>query len=103
METVAPPTPRKPAASSWPKATAWILGIVAALGLLATSIVSVGLAAILCSPLLILLAGVGWSVWAARRRRQLLENRNDAEIKDPLHAPRAWPVEGVVDDRLPEP
>jgi hypothetical protein len=81
----------------------WIVGIVAALGLLTTSILSVGLAAILCAPLLVLVGGVGWSIWAARRRRQVLENRNEYEIRDATHAPRPWPVEGVVDDRLPEP
>jgi hypothetical protein len=104
METAAPPSPPEPLTPpTWPKTTAWIVGIVAAFALLMTSILSVGLAAILCAPLLVALAGVGWSIWAARRRRQVLENRNDDEIKDPLHAARQWPVEGVVDDRLPEP
>jgi hypothetical protein len=103
METVAPPSPPEPPSSSWPKTTVWILGIVAGLGLLTTSILSVGLAAVLCAPLLVLLAGVGWSIWAARRRRQILENRSEDEIRDAAHATRQWPVEGVVDDRLPEP
>jgi hypothetical protein len=103
METAAPPSPPAPASPGWPKSTAWIVGIVAALGLVATSILSVGLAAILCAPLLVALAGVGWSIWAARRRRQLLENRSDNEIKDPTHAPQPWPIDGVIDDRLPEP
>ena len=103
METVAPSAPPPPSGSTWPKTTVWVVGIVAALALLMTSILSIGLAAILCAPLLVALAGVGWSIWSARRRRQILENRNENEIKDPQHTVRPWPVEGVVDDRLPEP
>jgi hypothetical protein len=112
MQTDAPPPPASaegptPASGArgpaWPTTTAWILGVVAALGLLATSVLSVGLAAILCAPLLLLLGGLGGSVWAARRRRQALENRSSDEIKDPLHAVPPWPTEGVIDDRLPEP
>jgi hypothetical protein len=101
--SAAGPAPANDARPAWPATTAWIVGIVAALGLLATSVLSVGLAVILCAPLLILLGGFGGSVWAARRRRQALENRSSDEIKDPLHAVPPWPTEGVIDDRLPEP
>jgi hypothetical protein len=76
---------------------------VAALGLLATSVLSVGLAVILCAPLLLVVGFVGASIWGARRRRQTLENRNANEIRDPTHVVEPWPTEGVIDDRLPEP
>ncbi len=87
---------------SWPRASAWILGILAAVALVVAGVVSVGLAVVLCAPAILLIAGFGWSIWAARRRRQVLENRSVDEIKDPLHAKHPWPS-GVIDDRLPEP
>jgi hypothetical protein len=103
MVTAAPPPPASQDTPTWPVTTAWILGIVAALGLLATSVLSVGLAVILCAPALLLFGGLGASIWSARRRRQALENRSGDEVKDPTHAVPPWPTEGVIDDRLPEP
>jgi hypothetical protein len=103
MTTAAPLPPSSKPGSEWPVTTAWIVGVVAALGLLATGVLSVGLAVVLCAPLLLLLGGLGVSIWTARRHRQSLENRSSDEVKDPLHAVQPWPTEGVIDDRLPEP
>lgn len=74
---------------------------MAFVAILATSVVSVGLAVLFWLPLLVMLGGVGWTVWTARRRRQVAEGRDDMERRDALHSPRKWP-KGVVDDRLPE-
>jgi hypothetical protein len=102
-----------PAASSLPRppahvpraaghARAWVLGPIAFIALIAASIVSIGLAAVVWVPLLL---GIGIAmivVAAARRKRQASQGRNGSEVKDPEHAHPRWP-RNVVDDRLPEP
>jgi hypothetical protein len=84
------------------RAIQWTAAIVAGLGLIPVAILALGLAAVVWVPLLAGLAAVMWSVWIARRRRQMLQNRNDDEVKNPAQAEAPWP-KGVVDDRLPEP
>ncbi|HXN31893.1 MAG TPA: hypothetical protein VN894_08530 [Polyangiaceae bacterium] len=75
----------------------------AALGLLATTVASMGFAIFAWVPLLLMIGGVMCTVWAARRRRQTLEGRSAGDVKDPCHAERPWPTKGITDDRLPEP
>lgn len=96
------PTPRR--RSRWPRRAGWAAGIVAAIALVATTILSAGITAIFWVPLLFVLGLALWSIWGARRRRQQLERRDDHDVKDPLRAERRpWPAQGVTDDRLPEP
>lgn len=90
-------------------AARWFIGArwaLVGLGLVALAVVTalvLGLAAIVWVPFVLLVGCAMLTVWAARRRRQLLEGRNPLEVKDaPQVAPR-WPSEGVIDDRLPEP
>jgi hypothetical protein len=80
----------------------WTAGIAAALGLLPVAVLALGVTAVVWVPLLVALGGVMWSIWVARRRRQILENRNDDEVKNPVQAEAPWPKD-VIDDRLPEP
>lgn len=94
--------PPKPAARV-SRATTWALGVLAALAVGATLVVSMGLASVVWVPLLLLTGAAMFGVWAARRRRQALEGRDASDLKDPLHAERAWPKRGITDDWLPEP
>ncbi|HTB71790.1 MAG TPA: hypothetical protein VK762_01040 [Polyangiaceae bacterium] len=96
--TSLPPAP--PAASS---RAAWAVGVFAFLALIAASVVSVGLAAIVWVPLLMGIGIAMVAIASARRRRQSTQGRNSNEIKDPTHAHPPWPTKGVIDDRLPEP
>jgi hypothetical protein len=99
-----PPSPSpSDTGRTWnPKPLAWICGIVAALGIIATCVLSLGIAVIFWGPAIVVLAIAMWGVWSARRRRQVYENRGPDETKDPTHAERPWPTEGVIDDRLPQ-
>jgi hypothetical protein len=81
----------------------WTVGIVVALAIAVTLVLSMGLAALFWVPLLFGLGVVMWSVWTARRRRQRTEHRDTRETRDPQRAEGSWPTEGVIDDRLPEP
>ena len=83
------------------QARAWILGPIAFVALISASIVSIGLAAVVWVPLLLVLGIAMIVVAAARRRRQASQGRNGSEIKDPQHAHPRWPP-NVIDDRLPE-
>jgi hypothetical protein len=94
-------TPLPPTAS--PRAGAWAMGVFAFLALIAASVVSVGLAAIVWVPLLMGIGIAMVAIASARRRRQSTQGRNSNEIKDPTHAHPLWPTKGVIDDRLPEP
>jgi hypothetical protein len=94
------PRPPEPVTTWNPKPLAWICGIVAALGIIATCVLSLGIAVIFWGPAIIVLAIAMWGVWSARRRRQIYEHRGPDEMKDPTHADRPWPTEGVIDDRL---
>lgn len=82
---------------------AWAMGVFAFLALIAASVISVGLAAIVWVPLLLGIGIVMVAIASARRRRQALQGRNANEVKDPMHAHPHWPTRGVIDDRLPEP
>jgi hypothetical protein len=83
------------------KMTAWVVGVLAFIGLGATALLSMGISVIFWAPVAVLL-GIGmFMVWAGRRRRLMLQNRNANEVKDPQHVDRQWPTEGVIDDRLP--
>jgi hypothetical protein len=82
---------------------AWAMGVFAFLALIAASVISVGLAAIVWVPLLLGIGIVMVAIASARRRRQALQGRNANEVKDPTHAHPHWPTRGVIDDRLPEP
>jgi hypothetical protein len=84
-------------------ASAWILGVFAFMALISASVVSVGLASIVCFPLLMAIGVAMIVVGSARRKRQRMQGRNSNEIKDATHAHHAWPTKGVTDDRLPEP
>lgn len=86
----------------WNTPLAWVSGILAFIGILATCILSLGIAVIFWGPALLIFALAMWGVWSGRRRRQLYENRGPDETKDPLHAERPWPTKGVIDDRLPQ-
>ncbi len=102
------PEPRREAQTAAPiggvpRATAWTLGILAAIALGASMIVSMGFASVVWIPLILMGGGVMCTVWAARRRRQALEGRSAGDVKDPVHAHRSWPTKGITDDRLPEP
>ncbi len=84
-----------------PHGGAWAIGAFAFFALIAASVLSVGLAAVVWVPLLF---GIGVAmvvVWAARRKRQSSQGRNADEVLDPTHARRRWPA-NVIDDRLPE-
>jgi hypothetical protein len=85
-----------------PKPLAWICGIVAALGIFATCVLSLGVAVIFWGPALVVFGLAMWGVWSARRRRQLYEHRGPDETRNPTHAERPWPTDGVIDDRLPQ-
>ncbi len=85
-----------------PRPAVWIGVAIGALALLAASIISLGVAAVVWAPLLLVLGATMLGVWAARRRRQAIEGRDSNELKDPLHAVPPWPTEGVTDDRLPQ-
>jgi|SRR5579859_4174162 len=97
-----PDAPPLPDASA-PKRGAWALGVFAFMALIAASIISVGLAAIVWAPLLLGIGIAMVAIAAARRRRQSLQGRNADEVKDPTHAHPPWPTRDVIDDRLPEP
>ena len=86
-----------------PRGSAWALGVFSFLALIAASIISVGLAAIVWVPLLLGIGIAMIAIASARRRRQSLQGRNADEVKDPTHAHPHWPTRGVIDDRLPEP
>lgn len=94
------PQPSATGPSTWSKPLAWISGIVAGIGILATCVLSLGIAVIFWGPAVVVFCVAMWGVWGARRRRQLYENRGPDETKDPTHADRRWPTEGVIDDRL---
>ncbi len=79
------------------------MGVFAFLALIAASVISVGLAAIVWVPLLLGIGIAMVGIASARRRRQSMQGRNGDEIKDPTHAHPHWPTKGVIDDRLPEP
>jgi hypothetical protein len=84
------------------KSTAWVGGAVAFLALGVTSLLTLGISILFWGPMLAAI-GVGmWAVWAGRVRRQRMQGRGEDEVKDPLHADRPWPTDGVIDDRLPE-
>jgi hypothetical protein len=93
------PLPAVPA----PRAGAWAMGSFAFLALIAASVISVGLAAIVWVPLLLGIGIAMASIASARRRRQSAQGRDGNEVKDPTHAHHPWPTRGVIDDRLPEP
>lgn len=95
----AQPVPEAPTVS---KPLIWVSAILAILGLVATSVLSLGIAVIFWGPAVIVLALAMWGVWGARRRRQLYENRGPDETKNPTHAEHSWPTKGVIDDRLPQ-
>jgi Flp pilus assembly protein TadB len=102
-EPTAPPPAPAPApapTATWNKPLAWITGILAAIAILATSIMSLGIAVIFWGPALLVLCIAMWGVWSARRRRQIYEHRGPDEMRDPTHAERPWPTKGVIDDRL---
>jgi hypothetical protein len=82
---------------------AWAMGVFAFLALIAASVISVGLAAIVWVPLLLGIGIAMVAIASARRRRQALQGRNANEVKDPTHSHPHWPTRGVIDDRLPEP
>jgi hypothetical protein len=79
------------------------MGVFAFLALIAASVISLGLAAIVWVPLLLGIGIVSVAIASARRRRQALQGRDANEVKDPTHAHPHWPTRGVIDDRLPEP
>ena len=83
------------------KSSGWIIGIVAAIGLGATAVLSMGISIIFWGPAAFVLAIGMFMVYAGRRRRLMLEHRNADEVKDPRSTDRHWPSEGVIDDRLP--
>ncbi len=85
------------------RAGAWAMGVFAFVALIAASVISVGLAAIVWVPLLLGIGIAMVGIASARRRRQSMQGRNGSEIKDPMHAHPHWPMKGVIDDRLPEP
>jgi hypothetical protein len=82
---------------------AWATGIFAFLALIAATVISVGLAAIVWVPLLLGIGIAMIAIASARRRRQAMQGRDGNEIRDPAHAHPHWPTHGVIDDRLPEP
>ena len=84
-------------------ASAWAVGLLAFVALIAASVVSVGLASIVWLPLLVGLGVAMIVVGAARRRRQRMQGRDSSEVKDPTHVHPRWPTKDVTDDRLPEP
>lgn len=86
-----------------PRASVSTVAVVAGLIMLVSLFLSLGLAALFWVPLLFLVGVAMLTVWSARRRRQRYEDRDDRDVKDPLHSARAWPTADVVDDRLPEP
>jgi Flp pilus assembly protein TadB len=94
------PQPSDTGPSTWSKPLAWISGILAAIGILVTCILSLGIAVIFWGPAVVVFCVAMWGVWSARRRRQLYENRGPDETRNPTHADRPWPTEGVIDDRL---
>jgi Flp pilus assembly protein TadB len=96
------PSDTGPAPASWNKPLAWISGILAAIGIVVTCVMSLGIAVIFWGPALVLFGVAMWGVWSARRQRQLYENRGPDETKDPQHAEHPWPTKGVIDDRLPQ-
>jgi hypothetical protein len=75
---------------------------LASLGLVPVAVLTLGITAVVWVPLLLFLGGVMLTVWIARRRRQILENRNDYEVKNPGRVDAPWP-KSVAEDRLPEP
>ncbi len=79
------------------------MGVFAFVALIAASVVSVGLAAIVWVPLLMGIGIAMVAVASARRRRQVTQGRNSSEIKDSKHAHPHWPTRGVIDNRVPEP
>jgi hypothetical protein len=81
----------------------WAVGAFAFVALVAASIVSVGLAAIVWVPLLFGIGIAMATIWSARRRRQVTQGRNAGEIKDPTHCHPHWPTKDVIDDRVTEP
>jgi hypothetical protein len=85
------------------KSTSWVVGVVAFLALGVTSVLTLGISLLFWAPVLIAICIGMWGVWAARVRRQRMELRDTSEVKDPLHADRPWPTQGVTDDRLPQP
>ena len=95
------PQPPPDTGTTWnPKPLAWICGIVAALGIIATCVLSLGIAVIFWGPAIVVLGIAMWGVWSARRRRQAYEHRGPDETRNPTHAEHPWPTEGVIDDRL---
>jgi hypothetical protein len=96
------PQPSDPGPTWNSKPLAWVCGILAAIGIIATSVLSLGIAVIFWGPAVIVLALAMFGVWSARRRRQIYENRGPDETRNPTHAERPWPTEGVIDDRLPQ-
>jgi Flp pilus assembly protein TadB len=97
------PEASSPPDASATRGSAWALGVFSFLALIAASIISLGLAAIVWVPLLLGLGIAMVAIASARRRRQSLQGRNADEVKDPKHAHPHWPTRGVIDDRLPEP
>ncbi len=98
VPTAAPP----PAPTAGPKAIVFLLVVAGVLGLIVSLALSMGIAAIFWVPTLFVAGGVMWSVWGARRRRQLMEHRDANELRDREHSQPRWPTKGVIDDRLPE-
>jgi Flp pilus assembly protein TadB len=76
--------------------------VLAVVAIALTSVVSVGLAAIVWVPLILALGIALLMVWSARRRRQKMQNRGPDEVRDPTRGEPPWPTEGIIDDRLPE-
>jgi hypothetical protein len=95
------PQPTDPG-PTWNKPLAWISGILAAFGIVVTSVLSLGIAVIFWAPAIVVFGIAMWGVWSARRRRQIYENRGPDETRNPTRAERRWPTEGVIDDRLPQ-
>jgi Flp pilus assembly protein TadB len=88
---------------SWSRLAVTMTGVATSVVLAVTLLLTLGLAAIFWVPLLFLMGIAMLTIWRARRNRQRSEHRDERDLKDPLQAPRPWPTEGVVDDRLPEP
>ncbi|HZU84660.1 MAG TPA: hypothetical protein VE987_17140 [Polyangiaceae bacterium] len=97
----APAAPPGGPAPRMRRANRWLVGIGVAL-LAPVAVLSLGISAIVWVPLLLALGVAMCGVWAARRRRQRFEGRDSGDVRDPARAERAWPSDGIIDDRLPE-
>jgi hypothetical protein len=81
----------------------WVGGGLGGVTLAVAIILSLGVAAFVWIPFLFLLGVVMCAIWVVRRRRQIHEGRDDADLKDREHAARPWKTDKLIDDRLPDP